>query len=292
MDSRRTLRRTVVTVATTALLTGGAATTAHADEKPPLGPPVSGSESPRQPGPAADHGSRPGSKGESEPASAAASDARADSRTGSRADARADSRADSRSDSRSDAKSGPEADHKLETGPGSGPEKAGADVAADFTPDRMPELEDMPGLTPRRKPAHTSRPTRVHEGVWTTRAKPRNAALQRARRVLRASALRGGNVAVKTFAFHMVTRRAWSRAQFRCLDHLWTRESNWNHRAMNRSSGAYGIPQALPASKMSVSGHDWRVNPKTQIKWGLRYIRSRYGTPCAAWAHFRSRGWY
>lgn len=110
--------------------------------------------------------------------------------------------------------------------------------------------------------------------------------------MLRAAAIRGGNVAAKSFAFRMVVRRSWSPAQFRCLDNLWTRESNWNHRATNRSSGAYGIPQALPASKMSVSGRDWRVNPKTQIRWGLRYIKSRYGTPCAAWAHFQARGWY
>ncbi|GHH64283.1 hypothetical protein GCM10017673_06650 [Streptosporangium violaceochromogenes] len=90
----------------------------------------------------------------------------------------------------------------------------------------------------------------------------------------------------------MVTARGWSRDQFDCLRHLWTRESNWNHRALNRGSGAYGIPQALPAGKMARAGHDWRTNPRTQIRWGLGYIKQRYGSPCRAWAHFLSRGWY
>jgi hypothetical protein len=96
----------------------------------------------------------------------------------------------------------------------------------------------------------------------------------------------------KNLAFRLVVQRSWSRGQFRCLDNLWTRESNWNHRAMNRSSGAYGIPQALPAWKMRGAGRDWRFNPKTQIRWGLKYIRGRYGSPCGAWAHSRLHGWY
>jgi len=96
----------------------------------------------------------------------------------------------------------------------------------------------------------------------------------------------------KAIARPMVRARGWSSVQFGCLSRLWTRESNWNHRAVNPSSGAYGIPQALPAGKMASAGKDWRTNPKTQIKWGLGYIKARYGTPCAAWAHARSRGWY
>ncbi|GIH99231.1 hypothetical protein Pta02_12400 [Planobispora takensis] len=121
----------------------------------------------------------------------------------------------------------------------------------------------------------------VHRGVWSTRAQPRARS--------RARTAKGRN---KAIAFRLVSRRAWSQNQFRCLDSLWTRESNWNHRAQNRSSGAYGIPQALPGSKMGGSGGDWRSNPATQIHWGLRYIKSRYGSPCGAWGHFRSRNWY
>lgn len=81
-------------------------------------------------------------------------------------------------------------------------------------------------------------------------------------------------------------------SQMSCLDSLWTRESGWNHRAQNPSSGAYGIPQALPGDKMASFGDDWRTNPVTQIRWGLSYIRDRYGTPCAAWQHSQATGWY
>ena len=80
--------------------------------------------------------------------------------------------------------------------------------------------------------------------------------------------------------------------QFGCLDRLWTKESEWRVRATNPSSGAYGIPQSLPASKMASAGSDWRTNPRTQIRWGLGYISDRYGSPCAAWAHSQSHNWY
>ncbi|GAB3170586.1 hypothetical protein FHX75_12290 [Micromonospora palomenae] len=80
--------------------------------------------------------------------------------------------------------------------------------------------------------------------------------------------------------------------QMPCLDKLWTKESGWNHKASNPSSGAYGIPQALPGSKMGTVADDWRTNPATQIKWGLGYIEGRYDNPCGAWAHSQSVGWY
>lgn len=82
------------------------------------------------------------------------------------------------------------------------------------------------------------------------------------------------------------------RTQFSCLDKLFTRESNWRTFAKNSFSGAYGIPQALPGSKMAISGADWRTNPVTQVKWGLRYIKARYGTACNAWRHSENYGWY
>jgi hypothetical protein len=80
--------------------------------------------------------------------------------------------------------------------------------------------------------------------------------------------------------------------QFSCLDNLWSRESGWRINAMNPSSGAYGIPQALPGSKMGDHGADWATNPETQIKWGLDYIAANYGSPCGAWNHSLSSGWY
>jgi hypothetical protein len=80
--------------------------------------------------------------------------------------------------------------------------------------------------------------------------------------------------------------------QFPCLDKLFKKESGWNYRAENRSSGAYGIPQALPGRKMASAGSDWKTNPATQIKWGLGYIKGRYDTPCGAWAHSEAVGSY
>ncbi|WP_319682781.1 transglycosylase SLT domain-containing protein [Streptomyces sp. AK02-01A] len=83
-----------------------------------------------------------------------------------------------------------------------------------------------------------------------------------------------------------------SPAQYRCLNRLWTRESGWNHRAGNPRSGAYGIPQAYPAHKMASAGPDWRTNPRTQIRWGLKYIKTRYKTPCRAWSFWQRNNWY
>ncbi|CAN5449394.1 hypothetical protein BH10ACT4_BH10ACT4_06530 [soil metagenome] len=89
----------------------------------------------------------------------------------------------------------------------------------------------------------------------------------------------------------MVLARGWGEDQFACLVALFNRESHWNVYAAN-PSGAYGIPQALPGSKMASAGADWATNPATQIAWGLGYISGRYGTPCGAWAHSQSTGWY
>jgi hypothetical protein len=83
-----------------------------------------------------------------------------------------------------------------------------------------------------------------------------------------------------------------SGSQWSCLDALWTRESGWRMVWNYQGSGAYGIPQALPASKMASAGADYMTNPATQINWGLGYIRAAYGTPCGAWAHETSYGWY
>lgn len=85
---------------------------------------------------------------------------------------------------------------------------------------------------------------------------------------------------------------SWGADQYGCLNRLWTKESHWNYKAHNYRSGAHGIPQALPASKMDVVGTDWRTNPVTQIRWGLRYIDIRYETPCKAWAKFKRSNYY
>ncbi|MEU2947049.1 transglycosylase SLT domain-containing protein [Nocardiopsis alba] len=97
----------------------------------------------------------------------------------------------------------------------------------------------------------------------------------------------------KGIALQMVLDQGWGEDQFSgCLEPLWEKESNWNPSAQNPSSGAYGIPQSLPGSKMATHGSDWQTNPATQIAWGIDYIKGRYGTPCDAWAHSQSVGWY
>ncbi len=90
----------------------------------------------------------------------------------------------------------------------------------------------------------------------------------------------------------MDDKYGWGEKQYACLDELWIKESNWNYRASNKRTGAHGIPQALPATKMDSAGTDWRTNPVTQISWGLRYIEVRYESPCKAWAKFKRSNWY
>jgi len=96
----------------------------------------------------------------------------------------------------------------------------------------------------------------------------------------------------QAIAYDMVMARGWDQSEFECLVALWNRESHWNVYAYNASSGAYGIPQALPGDKMATAGADWQTNPVTQITWGLGYIAGRYGTPCGAWEHSERKGWY
>ncbi|GAA1917967.1 hypothetical protein GCM10009716_28620 [Streptomyces sodiiphilus] len=81
-------------------------------------------------------------------------------------------------------------------------------------------------------------------------------------------------------------------AQFQCFANIIERESNWDHTATNPSSGAYGLVQALPATKMESAGSDWKTNPATQIKWGLNYMNERYGSPCDAWKFWQDNHWY
>lgn len=96
----------------------------------------------------------------------------------------------------------------------------------------------------------------------------------------------------QAIAQDLVAARGWGASEYNCLYQLYQRESGWNVGAENSSSGAYGIPQALPGSKMASHGSDWRTNPATQIAWGLDYISGRYGTPCGAWNHSENNGWY
>ncbi|WP_241843172.1 hypothetical protein [Agromyces albus] len=110
-----------------------------------------------------------------------------------------------------------------------------------------------------------------------------------------AQALAAGNTpdgARATARSLAAAKYGWGDAQFQCLDQLWQKESGWSYTAYNASSGATGIPQSLPGSKMATAGADWETNATTQVTWGLDYIARGYGTPCSAWSHSQSVNWY
>lgn len=96
----------------------------------------------------------------------------------------------------------------------------------------------------------------------------------------------------QSYAASLLGQYGWGQDQMSCLVSLWNKESSWNFQAANPSSGAYGIPQSLPGSKMASAGADWQTNPQTQIRWGLGYIKGSYGSPCGAWSHSQATGWY
>jgi hypothetical protein len=96
----------------------------------------------------------------------------------------------------------------------------------------------------------------------------------------------------KAVAYELTSGMGWGIDQYSCLVKLWTRESSWKLTATNKQSGAYGIPQALPGAKMSSEGDDWLTNPETQIRWGIKYIKARYGSACGALAHSNKFNWY
>ena len=107
-----------------------------------------------------------------------------------------------------------------------------------------------------------------------------------------ASAAPAASGSPQQIAQAMLGSFGWSSSQFSCLDPLWAHESGWSVTAYNAGSGAYGIPQALPGSRMAGAGPDWQTNAATQIRWGLEYIKGTYGSPCGAWDHEQATGWY
>lgn len=135
------------------------------------------------------------------------------------------------------------------------------------------EIVPVPSPTPTPKPKVSPKP------------KPKKELSSQ--RVSGTISVRAGALKAKIYA-----ARRMSKTQFDCLNALWRSESGWRWNALNRYSGAYGIPQAHPGSKMSTAGRDWRTNPITQVKWGLRYISGRYDTPCKAWRFKKVHGWY
>lgn len=107
-----------------------------------------------------------------------------------------------------------------------------------------------------------------------------------------AQASRNDPAAAKAYAQGALASFGWGAGELGCLERLWHKESEWSLGATNPSSGAYGIPQALPGDKMAAAGDDWQTNFQTQVDWGLGYIESRYGTPCAALDFHLANNWY
>ena len=147
--------------------------------------------------------------------------------------------------------------------------------------------ESTPGTSAAPAPATVAPPAVA--AVLTAR----EAALQRASRAgLAAGSFRSKSYGIAYAREWSAYRYKWSETQVICLTSLWNSESSWRWNAKNRRTGAYGIAQALPGNKMAVEGKDWKTNPETQIRWGIRYIASRHGTPCKALSFKRSKGWY
>jgi hypothetical protein len=153
-----------------------------------------------------------------------------------------------------------------------------------------------------RKAAAAARAARIERARQAAAAKAaraarladerRQAADRAARAQARTSLAARASSDPRSVARAMLGDFGWGEGQFGCLDSLWMKESGWSTSATNPSSGAYGIPQSLPGSKMSSAGSDWQSNPATQIKWGLGYIQERYGSPCSAWGHSQATNWY
>lgn len=118
-------------------------------------------------------------------------------------------------------------------------------------------------------------------------------AAAKARAVAKAQGYEPGVTDPKTMARQIAKNKfGWGSQEFACYNNIIMRESMWDPKATNPSSRAYGIPQALPASKMGTIASDWKTNPATQIRWGLKYVEDRYGSPCQAWSFKSANGWY
>jgi len=147
---------------------------------------------------------------------------------------------------------------------------------------------------PARPPAVAAavRPTTGRPTTGRPAAAPSPPGIRLATMLTPAAPAAARKLTPRQIARQMLGSFGWSQRQFPYLNWLWDRESSWNVYAENPYSGAYGIPQADPGAKMATAGPDWPGNATTQIRWGLRYIRSTYGSPLRAWEHEVTYGWY
>jgi hypothetical protein len=160
--------------------------------------------------------------------------------------------------------------------------------------------EDLSNIINTKKEAYEAEQARLRAEA-EAKERARKAAEEKARRekeqsTTTAQSSSSGSYSLSDYQAYakdlVINTYGWSEYDFECLVKLWNRESGWNPNSHNSSSGAHGIPQSLPASKMASEGADYYTNGYTQIRWGLKYIKGRYGSPSAAWAHSQGKGWY
>ncbi|MEO6531500.1 MAG: transglycosylase [Specibacter sp.] len=152
---------------------------------------------------------------------------------------------------------------------------------------------DFPGITVSSSPSAAATPAAIKAEAEQVKAvTPTKAAAPKAAAPKAAPVAVDNPAAAQAYAAGQMASHGWGADQMSCLNLLWQRESEWLTSAENASSGAYGIAQSLPADKMNSEGSDWSTNYQTQIRWGLGYIEERYGSPCGAWGHSESVGWY
>ncbi|MGO1256070.1 MAG: phospholipase [Microbacterium gubbeenense] len=162
-------------------------------------------------------------------------------------------------------------------------EKTEAEVAS--VTDDMTAYEDEQAALEKEKAEQKAREKQQAEEAAAAEAEAAAAAEAQAA----ANTVEGAKASARDI---MMSTYGWGDDQFACLDSLWTKESGWNYQASNPSSGAYGIPQSLPGSKMATVADDWETNATTQVTWGLDYISRAYGVPCSAWGHSQAVNWY
>jgi hypothetical protein len=153
------------------------------------------------------------------------------------------------------------------------------------------EAENQRGNAALAQHALQLRLTQTRDAIAQRQAARKQAA-ERAAELAVSKAVPAVSGSPRQIAQAMLGSFGWSSSQFSCLDPLWEHESRWSVTAANPGSGAFGIPQALPGSRMASAGPGWQTSAVTQIKWGLRYIRDTYGSPCAAWSDEQATGWY
>ncbi len=177
--------------------------------------------------------------------------------------------------------------------PSDAAETAAVTAAASAPANPAPSVSEI-AIAAQRAETAASRAAQQRSDIKAREAAAAKAKAKKAAAARKAKALANAQKNPKAVAQSLLGDYGFGSGQWQCLETLWTGESGWKYTAANTGSGAYGIPQALPGSKMGTIGADWRTNPATQIRWGLQYIKATYGSPCAALGAWNSRypHWY